>query len=484
MTSPNVNESKPIVTYGAFHTADKDYPTFLAAKAITNTLIMSFLERKLFMVELKDGKETYDAEPVIDNVDCFCLSKDKRWLAVLNDTEIRLWDLHEVEDIADFKKITPKTFKVDTGIPEGEFPREECMQFIGDDSHVVFWHPLKDNAVVIINVNNGNVTDQQLKDADPKLAEVGCIFPISTSKLIIVIPEKVVIYDFILKDGQLILSNPVNPPSPPIKRGPAQHFAAAASLDGRFIAATLSHPERHGDQHSGTAIENLCFVQCWEILPDNQFKFLKKFISPTGFEPYFTCNNTLVFNRSWPENFEISTFECGSMNPDSEKHVSIVSMCSFDLPNGDIMALDEEGHFLYQVVPLQRIYHNALSTLVYALEVGEAVKQFSGSVSEVVGGYVGLYSKPLKPGAASSQFAKGLLGDMIDRLITDSHVGETDKSVLRDLKEAVKKSDIPEAVKQVINTPAMSIELRWLVTQLRERFSPRAEMKAGSSRSL
>ncbi|MHB1948505.1 MAG: hypothetical protein ACYCQI_10385 [Gammaproteobacteria bacterium] len=377
--------------------------TCFGVQAITNSLIIVKAEEKLRILDIYDikfldsaqyyrnfylnkGKDRSDGEAkesiskshvVMDDVRGYCLSADRRQLAVLVRDQLYIWPLQDILTLDDFKKIRPTSILLESPFLKSDYFSK--MSFILDNSHVMLF---RHTQAVFIDVKSGKVIKTTLPE------DVMHICPLGKNRLVSARREKgVFVQEIRLHDQQIFLESP----QLVIKGFSSQ---CEVSSDGKFIAvaqieeslAKRSVVKIWSMHHSATSCNPVRLSSCHAD---------SSYVLPT-----YSAQSTILFTEGnsflyW--NWEFGKCSLAQINLDTKKITVYpkeagTNTCSvfFDnnicaMPNGDILTIDGQGLFAVSVVnDAFNLRQKAIAESESVAGIDTATKLFAGPIGIVM----------------------------------------------------------------------------------------------------
>lgn len=433
--------------------------------ALSDTLIaLVLLTNNVCLADISQLKETAADETkaadreirvidvISDHPKLVCVSPDKQLLVTVSDSHVSTWNLSQVKTIENFKEIKPHVCPLDNPFLRADV-RYDAICFVGKNSHVYIetWNEVINRAFVsLIDISNGNrISAEKTSSSDV------CAF--GEKRILRAQASHIGVYDIEFKDQSKIFSK-------------VAQFMDVTTCGIDKIAVTSSCTLLAVKDEP--TLGNTAFCRRMIVTPDLEVQPYGEYKTHrwvTGL-PFFTCDESLVF---CDEQHRTCVLESASMTP--QVFHAAEHCCAF--PNGNILEINNDGVFHVIRGNARHIYEMAIDMLTQALEVGSAVPQFPGDIGQIVVGYAaerGLFGKSARRHAEDKPFEHSVLGKIVDRLLAEPMILESDKDVLRTFMVSLQlKNKVAECAEESQRVAGISEGLRDVFfAKLRLVFAP------------
>lgn len=424
--------------------------------AVSDSWIISSYSEQFFITDIEAKTNDQSEVPVhklaktSSNDYCSCVSQDGQWLVEITRADVRTFYLGDMVSVEDTHKIKINSFAFSEELFSPGFTPQDVF-FIGDNSHVVVWSNWL-TAIAIVNISNGRVTKK-------RIGHFQSLCLLGENRLVSAHGEDgLFVHDFQIIEGEIIFSKAVKLNT--LDKPTFNH--CTASPDGRFLAARIGRHDK----------PNL--IEYWEIQPDgellwqNTFRCSSSFMGSEHYAPFFTCDNTLVYEYGHSEIHRVEHDSLYSL--DDNRQTTVICI---NLPNGNLLAIDLTRNF--RIIPGNKacsIYQAAFTQLMQMIEMS-GVLPFSSDLLKLVSDYASdsrFFSRSKIKKTDEAAFQRSALEKVLDRLLLDLAEYSTDKDVLRKLKSRLASKNIYESVSDVLQEPLTSEGLEEFLERLRLMF--------------
>lgn len=404
---------------------------FGAVCALSNRLIAitDFAADQIILADIgaaKPGAFRHEAHVIVENASRCCINDDKQLFVVLCRDKIMLWHLDDIKSVDDFKKIKPEIHLLDRVFGDNNNPI--TLFFSKNDSHIFVKHQTIPDCQL-------HLSSIDLKNGQRNLIEINitahCL--LNKRKLFATKQVTLFLYDIDFKDGQFAISNP-HEFSPTL--GNVKYCSVSA--DGNYLAVT--------EKPRGQSFYSPLTVNRYVIKQDDKFELCGYFSSDES-TPYFTRHNAMVFKG---KNSSLTNMVEHDSNTNFELFQS-ASACSCALPNGNIFEITKNGIFTVTRTR-QYVYEQALATLLYTAEIGNAVPAFSVNVAKTIGAYLqdARFFSP-KQFTLANRFEHETLKSVLNSLAVNPDVLPEDKDAIQVMLSSLQMNkDVEDSVDEAL----------------------------------